>query len=515
MKDAWADLTIVTSVHNYGKYLGDWAQSILVQTVRPGLICIFSHGNSEDQLASELALKKFASAGLVARHEHSDDQLDYGAARNRAVAMANTEWVMHFDADDILMAHAVADFRMLSPSADVIQAGYERSGALAIGPTKRARVYAGADGLAALELPSICSGNSPFRKSFWTRSPYRTDMRGAWDTALWIGFARLGARFRPTKKAAFYYRQHQDSVFNKRRRVNGWDRAHTQAMLKALRRRYDGVDIIIPISRKMSTERQRNLLRVRAHYAEHHPDWRIIEGLNDQQDWIKGRAVEQALGGARGDIVVIADADCIVNPDALRASVSAVQSGSAWAMPHTMVHRANEALTKVFCGQLATTLPLIPAAVQCDRAPHDSAPGGGIVVMRRVDYDAIGGIPQSFKGWGSEDKALALLCETLLGSCAQGKFPLVHLWHPPQQVKAHPQQNVGLLVKMGHAARHGKDALIALTSSFPNGTARHQRKVGPTPGLYHRVPVREVKQFDQRMISSRRERLQEQRRRMK
>lgn len=135
--------------------------------------------------------------------------------------------------------------------------------------------------------------------------------------------------------------------------------------------------------------------------------------------------------------------------------------------------------------------------------------------MRRVDYDAIGGIPQSFKGWGSEDKALALLCDTLLGPCVQGKTPLVHLWHPPQQVKAHPQTNLGLLVKMGHAARHGKDALIALTSSFPNGTARHQRKVGPTPGLYHRVPVREVKQFDQRMISSRRERLQEQRRRMK
>jgi hypothetical protein len=515
--NAWTELTIVTSVHRYGKYLPEWTKGILSQTVRPGLVCIFSHGTTDDRIAAEHALKQFKANAIVARHIHHDALLDYGTARNRAVEMANSEWVVHFDADDILMAHAVSDFRSLASDADVIQAGYERSGAIATGPARRARIYARADGLGALALSSICSGNSPFRKSLWDRSPYRTDMFGAWDTALWIGFARLGARFRPTTRAAFYYRQHQDSVFNNRRRVNGWPRAHTQAMLKSLRRNYDGVDVIIPTSARMSAERARNLVRVREHYRVHHPEWNFIEGTSNSPEWVKGHAIEQALGSARGEIIVIADADCIVDPASLRASVAAVQAGAAWSMPHTMVHRANEALTKVICSQPASALPMIPAEVQCDRPPHESAPGGGIVVVRRMLYDSVGGFPQSFKGWGSEDKAFALLCNTLIGPCVQGNGVIVHLWHPPQQVKPQPQQNLGLLTKMGHAAQHGKDALIALTSSFPNGSTRPHQRSGKsvTPGMYHRPAVREIKQFDQRAISTRRERLQEARRRMK
>jgi len=514
MQDQWSDLTIVTSCHRYGKYLPEWTKSILSNTVRVGRVCMFSHGTVEDFTACEDAIKEFKKAGIATRHEHSATQLDYGSARNRAVAMAVSPWVMHLDADDLLMSHAIKEFRILSESCDVIQAGYERSGNIAAGPARRARVYQGADGLAALDLPAICSGNSPFRKTLWDRSPYRSDMLGAWDTALWIGFSRLGARFRPTIRAAFYYRQHHDSVFNERRRVNGWARAHTSAMLKALRRNYEGVDIIVPLSKRLSAERQRNWTRVRAHYAEHHPDWRIIEGLCDHKDWIKGRAVEDATGAARGEIVVIADSDCIVHPDKLRDAVAKVKEGAPWAMPHTMVHRAKDALTHVICGQHPSTLPMIPAMVQCDRVPHVTVPGGGIVVVKRVNYDAVGGIPQVFHGWGGEDKAFAIICETALGPCTQGDGILVHLWHEHQQDKVLPNGNLGVLKKIGYAAQHGKDSLIALTSTFPNGAARPTTSLRPAPGLYHKASVREVRQFDQRTIAERRERLQAKRRRM-
>jgi len=508
----WSDLTVVTSCHNYGKYLQEWSTSIINSSVRPGAVRIFTHGNPSDEILARNMVNHMKKLRIDAEHVHVREVLDFGVARNRAIAMAETGWVMHFDADDTLMAGGIEACMVASVDADVVQAGYERTGGAGLGPTRRARLYQGADGLAALDLPAICSGNSPFRKSLWEKSPYREDMMGAWDTALWIGFARIGARFRPAQKAVFYYRMHADSVFNKRKKINGWARTHTSAMLKALRRNYSGVDIIVPLSRQLPLERDLAWKHVKAFYQLNFPTWSIIEGTCPTADWNKGLAVKEALDASRAEVIVVADCDVLLDPIALRMSVIMVQHGSPWSQPHRMVHRANASMSKLIVAQSAEADPLIPAAAQCERPPHETAPGGGIFVMKRVNYDAIGGIPQSFRGWGSEDKALALLADTLLGECAQGDATLVHLHHPHQQEKVQPQNNLGLLRKMGHAALLGKDPLVSLTSSLPNVASR-SHSIRPTPGL-HRQAVREVKQFDQKAIAERRQRLQERHRRM-
>ncbi len=100
----------------------------------------------------------------------------------------------------------------------MIQAGYVCFGAPGRVITTP-RLYTGADGVAVLALPRLASGNSMFRRAFWEQAPYREDLLGAWDTALWLGFAHCGARFRPTTRAIFQYRQHADSVFHRRQRT--------------------------------------------------------------------------------------------------------------------------------------------------------------------------------------------------------------------------------------------------------------------------------------------------------
>lgn len=507
----WNDLTIVTSCVNYGKYLPEWTASVMSQTVRAGAIRIFTHGSAADKEAGQKAFQVMSKLNVDVIHEHSDTLLDFGVARNRAVAMANTEWVMHFDADDTLMPWGIEELMKVAPTCDVVQAGYERTGGAGLGPTRRARLYTGADGVDALDLPAICSGNSPFKKSLWEQAPYRTDMLGAWDTALWIGFARIGARFRPATKPVFYYRMHADSIFNKRKKTNGWPRAHTSAMLKALRRDYRGVDVIVPLSKQLPPEREAAWNHVKAWYHRQFPEWNIIEGICPTVEWVKGRAIDDALGRAKGEVIVVADCDVIMDPIALRQSVIMVQHGAPWSQPHTMVHRANAAMTQLILRQSAEADPLIPAAAQCERPPHATAPGGGIFAMKRVNYDAIGGIPQAFRGWGSEDKALALLADTLLGPCAQGSAVLVHLFHPHQQERKQPQNNVGLLRKLGHAAQHGKDTLVSLTASLPTSVSR-PNSIRPVLGVHQ--AVREVRQFDQKAIAERRQRLQERHRRM-
>jgi predicted glycosyltransferase involved in capsule biosynthesis len=63
-----------------------------------------------------------------------------------------------------------------------------------------------------------------------------------------------------------------------------------------------------------------------------------------------------------------------------------------------------------------------------------NAQGGGSVAITREAFDAIGGMDESFVGWGGEDN------EFWERACLRrvwhwGELPLVHLWHPAQQGK--------------------------------------------------------------------------------
>ncbi len=463
------ELTIVSScAGNYSQYLGEWAASIIRLEQKPGAVCLFTHGDEANQRAGLAAIAMIDAAGIPARFEWSADRLDFGTARNRAVAMSSTPWVMHLDCDDTIMPHCLADVAAIALEADVVALGYERSGDLKSGPSNRYRLYSNTTGLKALDAAAPCSGVSPFRRSFWERSPYRTDMFGAWDTALWIGFARLGARFRATKRPGFWYRQHSDSVFNKRRTTFDWIHSHTVAMLKSLRRGDAGVAVIVPLDHKPARDRAVAWAFVRAHYAKHHPEWAIVEGVDRGPHWRKGVAVADALSRCKAATLVIADADCLVSPAAMRDAVDRVSDGrSRWAVPHTRVLRLNAPRT---ADVLKGEDPAINESRDLARRPYEGFAGGGILVVPRVGYDATGGIPEIFRGWGGEDQALAVILDTCIGKHWRGAADLVHLWHEPQQSKRMGTNGNQFRFKaISQAAARGPDAVLAAIRSGPEG----------------------------------------------
>lgn len=424
-------LTVVTSCAGYGEYLGDWARSIAAQTSKPAAAVVVVHGTPADTQYLPAVRAVLEAAGIPVTVDVIADRLDLGVARNRAVALADTPWVMHLDADDMLMPHALEDAAALADGADVIAFGYERSGDLAAGPTNRIRLYRSLDGLEALDVISPCSGVSPFRKALWERAPYRAGMLGAWDTALWLGFARLGARFRPTKRPAFWYRQHADSVFNRRRLTHDWTRAHVQAELAAIRADRRGVSVIIPHRSDKGGPRDLALAFVRTWYARETPDFEVVVG-NDATagEWNKGAAVRDGLARATGAVLIIADGDCLVDPLSLMACLDSVNDGAPWAIPHRDVYRLAQRETQaIYAGG-----PVAPPADRkagLIRPAYEGYAGGGFIVVRRDRWTAAGGIPLEFTGWGGEDEAAALVLTTLLGEPVRFDVPLIHLWHPP------------------------------------------------------------------------------------
>jgi len=186
------------------------------------------------------------------------------------------------------------------------------------------------------------------------------------------------------------------------------------------------VSIVVPVWR-LSEDRQATWGFTRAQWEALHPTYEIVEGGSDLDVFRKGVCVADGVARARGDIIVVADAD--VCCDGLPAAVEAVLAGAGWAMPHHRVLRLSPGATleAVQSGHL----PQVRTASTYMQRPYVGVPGGGIVVLHRDTY-ARAPIDPRFAGWGQEDEAWAVALTTLVGQPRRGVADLYHLWHAPQ-----------------------------------------------------------------------------------
>jgi hypothetical protein len=185
--------------------------------------------------------------------------------------------------------------------------------------------------------------------------------------------------------------------------------------------------------------------------------WEVVEGTCPPP-WRKAVAVADAIARSTGEILVVADADCLCS--GVPAAVAAVEADAPWAIPHHLVHRLDEEATQaVYSGATAES------TVGRAQAPYPGFAGGGIVVLTRTTYTAVP-LDDRFEGWGQEDESWALALTTLAGPPWRGTAPLYHLHHPPPPARR--SRHVGsvasheLLNRYLRAARTGRPAMRAL-----------------------------------------------------
>ena len=494
------NIAVVTSCHNYGRYLADWARSIITLTRWPSVVALVDNGSTDTTWAqTEEAAAILRKAGLPEVRTKRIPFTDFGTARNEAVALGgDAEWIMHMDADDMFMPHCLDDVYALAPKADVVALGYERCGDLASGPRNRTRVYTGSRGKQTLQSQAPASGVSPFRRTLWEHIPYRNDMIGGWDTALWIGFAHLNARFVASKRPCFYYRQHADSIFNQRRNHRRRGRI-VGAKLTSLRRARHGVSILVPRRGDGGGPRDKAWEWVRAHYAAIYPDWEVVDGNQAPSGpWRKGVAATEAFSRSRGRTLIIADSDCVLPKEALRKAVELVETGKApWVVPHTLVKRLDQ---KSSASVLAHKDPKVaepPFPGSMDRTPYAGYAGGGFIIIDAARWDAVGGIPRSFAGWGAEDEATAVILDTLVGPHVRLEYDLWHLWHPHARRsggQTHHTQNRSLF-NLIRSLSGNEDGLFELLEKLDAGAPVADVIASRGAGLQNAVPMMALMDF--------------------
>ena len=192
--------------------------------------------------------------------------------------------------------------------------------------------------------------------------------------------------------------------------------------------------VMIPVDGDLDDQPERLAAWKFVHRELEVRDYKIVTADTERgSPWRKGVALAYAREGAAifdAELLIVHDADVLVSAEALAAAVSAVEAGAAWAMPHRLVHRLDEATTDAILG--GGNFP--PTEPSYARKPYTGFQGGGITVLRAETWDDCP-VDHRFIGWGGEDEAWAWALGCLYGPPWRGDADLWHLWHP------HPEPN--------------------------------------------------------------------------
>lgn len=192
------------------------------------------------------------------------------------------------------------------------------------------------------------------------------------------------------------------------------------------------VAVVIPW-RPGTPERNAHHDTVRAHLAALLPDVIHLDVDSGHMPFSRAGSRNEGVRQAQAagaDVVVICDADTLVESEPLHASITAAADG-VMHLPYTWYRGLSPDGTAAY-------LAAKPAAGCHAELEHQWATGG-IIVIQPTAWWAMGGMDERFTGWGFEDAAARICADALLGQTVRHDGTITHLWHPPESNLGSPQ----------------------------------------------------------------------------
>lgn len=203
-----------------------------------------------------------------------------------------------------------------------------------------------------------------------------------------------------------------------------------------------------------------NLERVVNYISVEFPDWEIVVVEQDEESTLashplvkkikylhvynpgpfnKSWGMNVAFRQSSGDILVVSDADLIVQADDMQRAVKACEKELDAVRPYGRLIDMTESETEEYMQH--GDLPDFPEKTRgYDRTHANEAlcMAGGIYIVRREYYQRVGGMDENFSGWGGEDDAMSIKLQGLSMKVAIAKDAKAwHLWHPRVDCYSH------------------------------------------------------------------------------
>jgi hypothetical protein len=200
-----------------------------------------------------------------------------------------------------------------------------------------------------------------------------------------------------------------------------------------------GISLLVPFS-TLDPQRQMTWDWLKDYYTVWLPGAEIIVGENHQVPFCKTKAFNEAYWHSTGDIIVLLDADCYIDPDILLSCAAEIRAArksgnKLWYIPYREFYRLNEEASNRVLESWPThplTFPKPPppdVLVTTNGASSAHWWGALIQMMPSEAFEAVGGMDERFSGWGGEDVAFMRAVDTLYAKHKTWNDQVLHLWH--------------------------------------------------------------------------------------
>lgn len=260
------------------------------------------------------------------------------------------------------------------------------------------------------------------------------------------------------------------------------------------------MNVAILVPRRAGVEdRDRLWAFARARWEHDFPDWRLVEGHHELGPFNRGAAINRAAAEAGDwDAAVIIDADVLCDPIAVAAAAEiAGATGRMILAGHERVMLSKTGTAKILDGYAGNwKVRGIQERVYTD---HCSC----CVAVSRDLWDRVGGFDELHQGWGFEDIAFRIACETLSAKpMVTLSSTIFHLWHTTSHEnnprEATYQANAARCERY-RAAHWNVDAVEALINEAKGVATIEPQELPATriPRVMHRtVPEKPNDQWD-------------------
>ncbi|MBM7656473.1 galactosyltransferase-related protein [Neobacillus cucumis] len=242
---------------------------------------------------------------------------------------------------------------------------------------------------------------------------------------------------------------------------------------------FENVSIIIPFQSDYGP-RAKAFEWIKRYYASTMPEAELCIGIIYDKEINKSRAINLAAKNATRDILVIADADVVYDPNLILESIPLLEKGG-FVVPFTDVYNVEQYGTE----KLLKTKPAWPLNIKSEYAYRSNwvyeGFAGKLIVISRENFEAVGGFDERFIGWGGEDDAFSHAARTICGDLINIKGKVFHLWHPASsyQTNPHGRENGRLLHRYESASGNKEKMLELIQEKKLNAALVNNEKILP------------------------------------
>jgi Glycosyl transferase family 2 len=207
------------------------------------------------------------------------------------------------------------------------------------------------------------------------------------------------------------------------------------------RKRGHGISLLVPF-RTDNGRRAETWEWLDRYWRNELPGAQIIIGTDDHTPFCKTAAVNNARRHAKGDVLVILDADCYVAGDVIESCAAEIRrerkrGNRIWFVPYRCFYRLND-LASRYVMSCDPSNPIRffafgPKDYMLDEKKGVNQAhwfGALIQILPKEAFDIVGGMDTRFYGWGGEDVAYMHALDTLYAPHKTSPNGVIHLWHP-------------------------------------------------------------------------------------